>query len=60
MSVDGDHKSEGPASRMVKKAFRQGRNERKAEAYVFRYGEVVSEARTTLEAFFNILSARLG
>ena len=35
-------------------------SERKAEAYVFRYVEVLSDARTTLEAFFNILSARLG
>lgn len=45
---------------MVKKAFRQGHSERKAEAYVFWYVEALSEARTTLEAFFNILSARLG
>ncbi len=45
---------------MVKKAFQQGRSERKAEAYFFWYVEVLSEARTTLEAFFNILSARLG
>ena len=40
---------------MVKKAVRQGRSEREAEAYFFPYVEVLSEARTTLAAFFNIL-----
>jgi len=40
---------------MVKKAVRRGRSERGTEAYVFRYVEVPSDARTKPEAFFNIL-----
>jgi hypothetical protein len=40
---------------MFKKAFQQGRSKRGTEAYFFRYVEVPSDARTTLEAFFNIL-----
>jgi len=40
--------------RMFKKVVQQGRSEREAEAYFFRYVEVLSEARTKLEAFFNI------
>jgi hypothetical protein len=40
---------------MVKKAVRQGRSERGAEAYFFRYVEVPSNARTTLAVFFTIL-----
>ena len=40
---------------MLKKAAQQGRSERKAETYSPRYVEVLSDARTKLEAFFNIL-----
>jgi hypothetical protein len=40
---------------MFKKAVQQGRSERKAEAYSVRYVEALSEARTPLEDFFNIL-----
>jgi hypothetical protein len=39
---------------MVKKAVQQGRSEREGEAYAFRYVEPLSDARTPLEAFFNI------
>jgi hypothetical protein len=42
---------------MVKKLVQQGRSERKAEAYAGRYVEALSDARTTLEGFYNILSA---
>jgi len=41
---------------MFKKAFQQGRSARKAEAYSFRYVEALSDARTPLKAFFNILT----
>ena len=41
--------------RMFKKAAQQGRSERNAEAYPLRYVEALSDARTKLEAFFNIL-----
>ena len=37
---------------MFKKTFRQGRSERKSEAYIFRYVELLSEART--KPFFNV------
>lgn len=40
--------------RMFKKIVRQGRSERKSEAYAFRYVEFLSEARTKPEGFFNI------
>ncbi len=40
---------------MFKKAVRQGRSERKPEAYGFRYVEGLSEARTPLAGFFNAL-----
>jgi len=40
---------------MFKKAIRQGRSERKTEAYAFQYVEGLSDARTQPEAFFNIL-----
>ena len=39
---------------MLKKVFQQGRSEREAEAYFLPYVEVLSDARTKLEAFFNI------
>ena len=39
---------------MFKKAIQQGRSEREGEAYAFRYVEPLSDARTPLEAFFNI------
>jgi tetratricopeptide (TPR) repeat protein len=41
---------------MVKKASQQGRSERKPEAYSSRYVEGLSDARTKLGAFFNILN----
>jgi hypothetical protein len=41
--------------RMFKKAFQQGRSERNGEAYSLSYVEPLSEARTKLEDFFNIL-----
>lgn len=40
---------------MFKKAFQQGRSEREHETYLFPYVEDSSDARTQLEAFFNIL-----
>jgi hypothetical protein len=40
---------------MVKKVVQRGRSERRVEAYSFRYVEALSDARTKLEAFFNIL-----
>jgi hypothetical protein len=40
---------------MFKKALQQGRNERRGEAYSAPYVEPLSDARTTLETFFNIL-----
>ena len=40
---------------MVKKAVQQGRSERKGDAYSVPYVEPLSEARTKLADFFNIL-----
>jgi hypothetical protein len=40
---------------MFKKAGQRGRSERAGEAYSVPYGEPPSDARTKLEAFFNIL-----
>jgi len=40
---------------MFKKAAQRGRSERESEAYSLPYAEVLSDARTKLEAFFNIL-----
>ncbi len=40
---------------MFKKAFQQGRSERRGEAYFAPYVELLSDARTPLEDFFNIL-----
>jgi hypothetical protein len=40
----------------MKKLVQEGRSERKAEAYAGRYVEALSDARTTLEGFCNILS----
>ena len=40
---------------MFKKAVQQGRSERRGEAYSFPYVESLSEARTPLADFFNIL-----
>ena len=41
--------------RMVKKVVQRGRSEREADAYSFRYVEALSDARTKLADFFNIL-----
>jgi hypothetical protein len=41
--------------RMFKKAVQQGRSERGGEAYFVLYVEPLSDARTKLEDFFNIL-----
>jgi len=43
---------------MFKKATQRGRSEERAEAYLSRYVEDLSDARTKLEAFFNILLMR--
>jgi hypothetical protein len=40
---------------MIKKFVQQGRSERRLEAYAVRYVEGLSDARTTLAAFFSIL-----
>lgn len=40
---------------MVKKAVRRGRSKGKGEAYPERYVEPLSDARTKLADFFNIL-----
>ncbi len=40
---------------MFKKAFRQGRSKRRGESYSLPYAEPLSDARTPLEDFFNIL-----
>ena len=42
-------------SRMFKKAVQQGRSERRPEAYPLGYVEDLSDARTKLADFFNIL-----
>ncbi len=41
---------------MLKKAVQKGRSERRTEAYPLGYVEGLSDARTKLAAFFNILS----
>ncbi|HEX5647899.1 MAG TPA: hypothetical protein VFX56_13090, partial [Nitrospira sp.] len=43
------------ARRMLKKAVRQGRSERRGEAYSVLYVESLSDARTMLADFFSIL-----
>jgi hypothetical protein len=43
---------------MLEKSAQQGRSERKAEAYSVPYVEALSDARTTLEGFYNILITR--
>ena len=40
---------------MFKKVFQQGRSERRGEAYSGLYVEPLSDARTKLEIFFNLL-----
>jgi hypothetical protein len=40
---------------MLKKPIQQGRSERKAEAYTMGYVEALSDARTPLAGFCNIL-----
>jgi hypothetical protein len=40
---------------MFKKAVQQGRSEREGEAYSFLYVEPLSDVRTPLADFFNIL-----
>ena len=42
-------------SRMFKKILQQGRSERKGEAYSLLYVETLSDMRTKLGDFFNIL-----
>ena len=39
---------------MMKKFFQQGHSKRKLEAYVFKYVEGLSDARTQLEGFCSI------
>jgi hypothetical protein len=43
---------------MLKKAVQQGRRERRGEAYSVPYVEPLSDARTKLAGFFNILLRR--
>jgi len=43
---------------MVKKVVQRGRSERRGEAYSVPYVEPLSDARTKLAGFFNILRAR--
>ncbi len=45
---------------MFKKAVQRGRSERRGEAYSFRYVEPLSDARTKLAGFFNILPEGAG
>jgi len=45
----------GIVYRMVKKAVQQGRSERRGESYFVPYVEPLSDARTPLADFFNIL-----
>ena len=45
----------GRSCRMFKKDFQRGRSERGGESYSFSYVEPLSDARTKLEDFFNIL-----
>ena len=45
---------------MLKNPAQQGRSERKAEAYPLGYVEALSDARTPLEGFCNILKLREG
>ena len=45
---------------MFKKPVRQGRSERSGEAYIEPYVEPLSDARTRLAGFFNILLHRDG
>jgi hypothetical protein len=45
------------ASRMFKKAVQRGRSERRGEAYSLPYVEPLSDVRTKLADFFNILLA---
>jgi hypothetical protein len=42
--------------RMFKKPVQQGRSKRRPEAYPLGYVEDLSDARTTLACFFNILT----
>ena len=49
------HVAESPYRRMFKKAIQQGSNERRPEAYPLGYVEDLSDARTKLVDFFNIL-----
>ena len=42
---------------MFKKSFLRGRSERRGEAYFVSYVEPLSNVRTKLEDFFNILPA---
>ena len=42
-------------SRLFKKTFQQGRNERRGDAYLIPYVEPLSDVRTKLDGFFNSL-----
>lgn len=43
---------------MFKQAFQRGRSERRGDAYPRRYVELLSDARTKLEGYFNTLLHR--
>jgi hypothetical protein len=54
--LDGEGTDENSIGRrMFKKAVQRGRSERRGESYSFRYVEPLSDARTKLADFFNIL-----
>jgi hypothetical protein len=49
------HGAESPYRRMFKKTVQRGRSERRGEAYPVSYVEPLSDARTKLAVFFNIM-----
>lgn len=51
-SIDADSQKD---TRMFKKVVQRGRSKREGEAYSLPYVEPLSDARTKLETFFNIL-----
>jgi len=56
--LDTINNEPGRGGRLFKKAVQQGRSERRAEAYPLGYVKGLSDARTTLEDFFNSLLGR--
>jgi hypothetical protein len=56
---DGKTHEMWESTRMFKKPVQQGRNEREGEAYSLSYVEPLSDVRTQLTGFFNILKKSL-